>query len=181
MNASSRTLCLPGTRREMLNEIAEWITVPSGSGNILWLSGVAGSGKSTMATTVEHSGRCPRSRLTHTCQAHRRSAEDPNVGVAPCAMRCGCAWQRTTRCVFSLSPSSRFVVSFPPAVSGAHTPLVSADRFRGWAGAFIRRAPPTHAARTSLALARFHPVSGRSRPSLSLPRSPLILPRHLHA
>ncbi|KAJ7095575.1 WD40-repeat-containing domain protein [Mycena epipterygia] len=57
MNATSRPLCLSGTRREILDDITEWVAVPSDSGNILWLSGVAGSGKSTISTTVSESFR----------------------------------------------------------------------------------------------------------------------------
>ncbi|KAJ7209403.1 hypothetical protein C8J57DRAFT_1484281 [Mycena rebaudengoi] len=57
MNATSRPLCLPGTRSKILNEISEWLTVPSDSANILWLSGVAGSGKSTISTTISESFR----------------------------------------------------------------------------------------------------------------------------
>ncbi|KAJ6612628.1 hypothetical protein B0H10DRAFT_1952189 [Mycena sp. CBHHK59/15] len=57
MNATSRALCLTGTRREILDDIAEWLTVPSESGNVLWLSGVAGSGKSTISTTISESLR----------------------------------------------------------------------------------------------------------------------------
>ncbi|KAJ7033060.1 hypothetical protein C8F04DRAFT_1235038, partial [Mycena alexandri] len=57
MNATSRTLCLAGTRRKILDDITEWLTVPSVSGNILWLSGVAGSGKSTISTTIAESLR----------------------------------------------------------------------------------------------------------------------------
>ncbi|KAJ7611212.1 hypothetical protein FB45DRAFT_1065901 [Roridomyces roridus] len=52
MNAGLRTTCLPGTRQKLLDEIAEWITVPSATGNVLWLSGVAGCGKSTISTTI---------------------------------------------------------------------------------------------------------------------------------
>ncbi|KAJ7089464.1 WD40 repeat-like protein [Mycena epipterygia] len=58
MNATSRALCLSGTRRKILDDITEWLTVPSStSGNILWLSGVAGSGKSTISTTIAESLR----------------------------------------------------------------------------------------------------------------------------
>ncbi|KAJ7936183.1 hypothetical protein B0H13DRAFT_1560082, partial [Mycena leptocephala] len=44
--------CLTGTRVDILNFIHEWLTTPSGSSDILWLYGVAGSGKSTISTTV---------------------------------------------------------------------------------------------------------------------------------
>ncbi|KAJ7752320.1 hypothetical protein B0H16DRAFT_794664 [Mycena metata] len=51
-DASLRTGCLPGTREDILADISNWLTTPSSSGNILWLSGVAGSGKSSVATTL---------------------------------------------------------------------------------------------------------------------------------
>ncbi|KAJ7698351.1 hypothetical protein B0H17DRAFT_332784 [Mycena rosella] len=51
-DASLRSGCLPGTRKEVLDELSDWLTLPSGSSNILWLSGVAGSGKSSIATTL---------------------------------------------------------------------------------------------------------------------------------
>ncbi|KAJ6627753.1 WD40-repeat-containing domain protein, partial [Mycena sp. CBHHK59/15] len=57
MNASSRAECLPGTRQEILDSIIEWVMVPSNSANVLWLSGVAGSGKSTISTTIAESFR----------------------------------------------------------------------------------------------------------------------------
>ncbi|KAJ7192044.1 hypothetical protein GGX14DRAFT_701470 [Mycena pura] len=57
MNAASRALCLRGTRKEILDSISEWVTVPSDSGNILWLAGVAGTGKSAIATTIAESLR----------------------------------------------------------------------------------------------------------------------------
>ncbi|KAJ7697158.1 hypothetical protein B0H17DRAFT_1130472 [Mycena rosella] len=57
MNAGLRPMCLPGTRRKILDDVTEWVTVPSEAGNILWLSGVAGSGKSTISTTVSESLR----------------------------------------------------------------------------------------------------------------------------
>ncbi|KAJ6565680.1 quinon protein alcohol dehydrogenase-like superfamily [Mycena sp. CBHHK59/15] len=57
MDASVRPECLPGTCQGILGYITAWLTVPSDSGNILWLSGVAGSGKSTISTTVAESFR----------------------------------------------------------------------------------------------------------------------------
>ncbi|KAJ7615317.1 WD40-repeat-containing domain protein [Roridomyces roridus] len=52
MNAGLRTTCLPGTRQKLLDGIADWITLPSATGNVLWLAGVAGCGKSTISTTI---------------------------------------------------------------------------------------------------------------------------------
>ncbi|KAJ7613199.1 quinon protein alcohol dehydrogenase-like superfamily [Roridomyces roridus] len=58
MNASGRTSCLPGTRGDVLDDIRHWASVPDNdSNNLFWLSGVAGSGKSTIATTVAESFR----------------------------------------------------------------------------------------------------------------------------
>ncbi|KAJ7191535.1 WD40 repeat-like protein [Mycena pura] len=52
VDASLRLECLPGTRRELLRNITEWLTTPSATSNVLWLHGVAGSGKSTILTTI---------------------------------------------------------------------------------------------------------------------------------
>ncbi|KAF9056907.1 WD40-repeat-containing domain protein, partial [Rhodocollybia butyracea] len=57
MNASLRPVCLPGTRQELRDLITNWLITPLdvnavNSGNILWLSGVAGEGKSTIATSI---------------------------------------------------------------------------------------------------------------------------------
>ncbi|KAF9061080.1 WD40-repeat-containing domain protein [Rhodocollybia butyracea] len=57
MNASLRPVCLPGTRQELRDSITNWLITPPdvnavNPGNILWLSGVAGGGKSTIAMSV---------------------------------------------------------------------------------------------------------------------------------
>jgi hypothetical protein len=52
MDASSRSECLPGTREDILKFITDWLTTPSDTQNVLWLHGLAGSGKSTISTTV---------------------------------------------------------------------------------------------------------------------------------
>ncbi|KAK6514971.1 hypothetical protein TWF506_007329 [Arthrobotrys conoides] len=45
--------CLPGTRIELRKRIAEWADAPRSSGEcIFWLSGVAGTGKSTISRTI---------------------------------------------------------------------------------------------------------------------------------
>ncbi|KAJ5816310.1 NACHT and WD40 domain protein [Penicillium robsamsonii] len=43
--------CLPGTRSELLNEIAQWAMSSEGK-CIFWLNGMAGTGKSTVSRTV---------------------------------------------------------------------------------------------------------------------------------
>jgi hypothetical protein len=52
MDASERTECLQGTRAETIQFITNWATGPSGTQNVLWLHGLAGAGKSTLATTM---------------------------------------------------------------------------------------------------------------------------------
>lgn len=52
MDAFSRPECLPDTRAEILKFVTEWLMTPSPDQNALWLYGVAGSGKSTISTTV---------------------------------------------------------------------------------------------------------------------------------
>ncbi|KAF7966894.1 hypothetical protein HWV62_36623, partial [Athelia sp. TMB] len=51
MHAADRSLCLPGTQQERLEEVIDWLLTPS-SQNVLWLHGAAGLGKSTIATTI---------------------------------------------------------------------------------------------------------------------------------
>ncbi|KIO18897.1 hypothetical protein M407DRAFT_38245, partial [Tulasnella calospora MUT 4182] len=50
--------CFPGTRLEILKEIDEWIRDTSSSNPVLWISGMAGRGKSTIASTVVHNWKC---------------------------------------------------------------------------------------------------------------------------
>ena len=52
MDASDRIACLPSTCHDVLSFIIDWATQPSGKIQILWMHGVAGVGKSTIATTV---------------------------------------------------------------------------------------------------------------------------------
>ncbi|KAF3314404.1 hypothetical protein TWF173_004746 [Orbilia oligospora] len=45
--------CLPGTRSELQERIAGWVNAPPGASEcIFWLSGVAGTGKSTISRTI---------------------------------------------------------------------------------------------------------------------------------
>src|ERR1700733_993614 len=54
MDAGARATCLPGTRVDILNDLFDSLTDPSlpSGRNIIWLRGPAGSGKSTILTTV---------------------------------------------------------------------------------------------------------------------------------
>jgi hypothetical protein len=44
--------CLPGTRQQLLNEIIEWAHSPAEHTQIFWLSGAAGTGKSSIANSI---------------------------------------------------------------------------------------------------------------------------------
>jgi nucleoside-triphosphatase THEP1 len=49
----SKTFCAPHTRVEIQQEIEEWLSPqPSNSERIFWITGIAGSGKSTLSATV---------------------------------------------------------------------------------------------------------------------------------
>jgi hypothetical protein len=52
MDAAHRQECLPDTRLDIIESVADWVMEPSGEQNVLWLHGLAGSGKSTLATTL---------------------------------------------------------------------------------------------------------------------------------
>ncbi|KAH7918354.1 WD40 repeat-like protein [Leucogyrophana mollusca] len=52
MYGSVHSECLPGTCQELLGRIISWATDINSQQNVFWLHGVAGSGKSTVATTV---------------------------------------------------------------------------------------------------------------------------------
>ncbi|KAG9024811.1 hypothetical protein FS837_005184, partial [Tulasnella sp. UAMH 9824] len=47
--------CLPGTRVEILERIDNWVRAGANSERVLWIRGMAGRGKSTIASTVAHS------------------------------------------------------------------------------------------------------------------------------
>ena len=51
----TRSECLVGTRKDIVDLIIHW--VGSKAGRIFWLYGVAGSGKSTLSTTIANLGR----------------------------------------------------------------------------------------------------------------------------
>lgn len=52
MDASARIGCLPNTRHDILNLVFDWLKDPNSKEDTLWLHGLAGSGKSTISTTI---------------------------------------------------------------------------------------------------------------------------------
>ncbi|KAG1871581.1 hypothetical protein F4604DRAFT_1955755 [Suillus subluteus] len=57
MDDPSRPACLPQTRSDLLSSLFSWAMNPSSNQNVLWLHGPAGSGKSTVATTIANIAR----------------------------------------------------------------------------------------------------------------------------
>ncbi|KIO28103.1 hypothetical protein M407DRAFT_51258, partial [Tulasnella calospora MUT 4182] len=49
--------CIPGTRVHILEQIDHWVRGSAASERILWVCGMAGTGKSTIASTVAHAWR----------------------------------------------------------------------------------------------------------------------------
>ncbi|KIO28106.1 hypothetical protein M407DRAFT_72317 [Tulasnella calospora MUT 4182] len=56
-NAIEDVTCLPGTRLDILERIDNWVRYPSAMKRTLWVCGMAGRGKSTIASTVAHAWR----------------------------------------------------------------------------------------------------------------------------
>lgn len=52
MDGVQREKCLSGTRLKMIQSIIQWSLDTTDPQNILWVHGLAGSGKSTLSTTV---------------------------------------------------------------------------------------------------------------------------------
>ena len=53
MDGSKRTPCLENTRRNTINDIMQWISDDSSEAKkVLWVYGLAGTGKSTLSTTI---------------------------------------------------------------------------------------------------------------------------------
>ncbi|KIO18379.1 hypothetical protein M407DRAFT_31956 [Tulasnella calospora MUT 4182] len=57
-NTIENIICFPGTRMEILKRIDVWIRDTSLPNPVLWISGMAGQGKSTIASTVVHNWKC---------------------------------------------------------------------------------------------------------------------------
>ena len=99
MNASKRTSCLQDTRTAFLQFVFNWINDTNSQQNILWIHGLAGSGKSTLSNTIAsvsgHSGqlgaflffdrdvteRSDPAMVIRTL-AHQLGSSDPRLGAA---------------------------------------------------------------------------------------------------
>jgi energy-coupling factor transporter ATP-binding protein EcfA2 len=99
MDPSSRTECLSTTRRAILKFIVDWTNDTTNEQKMLWIYGLAGSGKSTLSTTIasifRDSGqlgaflffdhdvteRSDPTRVIKTL-AHQLATFDPRIGAA---------------------------------------------------------------------------------------------------
>ncbi|KAL0570847.1 hypothetical protein V5O48_011110 [Marasmius crinis-equi] len=79
-----RTACLPNTRQETLRKVIDWTM--QGKESIMWISGVAGCGKSSvMATLHKYLVGLPRSRLAAFIRFDRLELDNPSVFVCTLA------------------------------------------------------------------------------------------------
>src|SRR3984957_19026490 len=80
--------CQPDTRLDIIQFIVEWVTMPSEGNNVLWLHGLAGSGKSSIATTIAKHFRRLR-RLAAFLPFDRKALSDPSSVIKTLAYRLG--------------------------------------------------------------------------------------------
>ncbi|KAF8580851.1 hypothetical protein K439DRAFT_1654228 [Ramaria rubella] len=85
MDASLRKDCQPDTRHDIISFIAHWLMDPSPE-NVLWLHGVAGSGKSTIATTIANYFR-GTGRLGAFLFFDRKAESDPSIVIRTLAYK----------------------------------------------------------------------------------------------
>src|ERR1700735_3194309 len=52
MDSSRRAECLPNTRTDILKFVVDWVNSPTTKQHVLWIHGLAGSGKSALSTTI---------------------------------------------------------------------------------------------------------------------------------
>ena len=88
MDASARIECLPDTRLDICGFITDWLQQPPGTQNILWLYGVAGCGKSTIANTIASAFRGER-RLGAFLFFDRSAKSDPSNVIRTLAFQLG--------------------------------------------------------------------------------------------
>ncbi|KAG8973031.1 hypothetical protein FRC05_009146 [Tulasnella sp. 425] len=81
-NAIEEVICLPGTRVEILDRIDNWIRDKSSSDRVFWIRGMAGRGKSTIASTVAHNWQ---SRASCAIFYFRRGHDTVNASIV-CAL-----------------------------------------------------------------------------------------------
>src|SRR3984957_4865142 len=91
--ALAHSECQPDTRVDIFQFITEWVTMPSERNNILWLHGLAGSGKSSIAATIAAHFRRLR-RLAAFLPFDRKALSDPSSVIKTLAYGLGSFDQR---------------------------------------------------------------------------------------
>lgn len=98
MDASSRIGCLPNTRTDVLKFVVDWANDTKSEQKMLWIHGLAGSGKSALSTTIANTFRdsgqlgaflffdrdvTERSNPTVVIRtlAHQLGTSDPRIGA----------------------------------------------------------------------------------------------------
>ena len=79
MDAFSIPLCHRGTKEDVLQEITEWVMDDKSHQNILWLYGLAGSGKSTIAATISKQLGALNRRGAFLFFKRERADQDPKA------------------------------------------------------------------------------------------------------
>jgi hypothetical protein len=104
--------CLEGTRQDILSKIYDWIDSKKPGDNVFWLSGPAGSGKTTIASTVaaqldiEDSSRLRQLGLgslgaTFFCKRDDNSLNQPRLVFPTIAFRLASAFPRLKEGILS--------------------------------------------------------------------------------
>ena len=90
MPLTHRTPCLPGTRSTIINRITDWAIedAPSNAGKgIFWLHGMAGTGKSTIATTIAEHFRKLERQGAYLFFERSKSTSDPGIVIRTLAYK----------------------------------------------------------------------------------------------
>jgi hypothetical protein len=134
MDSSGHTECLPNTRLDVLGKITDWITDPQNQHNVLWLHGLAGSGKSTIATSVANLFR-DLNRLGAFVFFSRdlRQRSDPTTVVRTLAYQLGSFDPRLGSAVAASIDATPSITQAPLAVQFSKLivgPLISLEAFQ---------------------------------------------------
>ncbi|KAF8578321.1 WD40 repeat-like protein [Ramaria rubella] len=113
MDASLRKECQPDTRHDIISFIAHWLMDPSPE-NVLWLHGVAGSGKSTIATTIANYFR-GAGRLGAFLFFDRKAESDPSIVIRTLAYKLASFDSRIREAVSTAIESNHGIAESPLA------------------------------------------------------------------
>ena len=78
--------CLEGTRKKVLQMIKDWIHDTNWSANLLWIHGWAGSGKSSIASSIAHRLDQPGRKClgaSFFCKRDDENLREPTLNLHP--------------------------------------------------------------------------------------------------